>query len=65
MWYLGHFLSGISILFTHDYFYIAVSFVFFGQFITILSRPIGRIQKREPLLDIKKTYIEEELNYEI
>jgi len=43
MWYLGDFLSGISILLTHDYFYIAISFVFFGQFITILSRSIGRI----------------------
>jgi len=44
LWYLGHVLSGLSILFTQTHYYLAVSFVFVGQFITIVSRPIGRIQ---------------------
>jgi len=43
LWYSGHILSGISVLFTRHNFYLAVSFVFFGQMITILSRPISRI----------------------
>jgi hypothetical protein len=43
LWYSGHVMSGISIFFTRDHFYIAVSLVLFGQLITIISRPIGRI----------------------
>jgi hypothetical protein len=30
MWYTGHILSGISILFTLDNYYFTVSFVLFG-----------------------------------
>jgi len=43
LWYIGHILTGISIIFTQNNFYIAVSFVATGQFITMISRPIGRI----------------------
>jgi hypothetical protein len=41
---MGHVLTGISIIFTQNHFYIAVSLVAIGQFITIISRPIGRIK---------------------
>ena len=58
MWYTGHILSGISILFTRDNYYFTVSFVLFGQLITIISRPIGRIQNKtnEPELVSTKDY---------
>jgi hypothetical protein len=36
-------LSGCSILFSHTNYYIAVALTIFGQFLTIISRPIGRI----------------------
>jgi hypothetical protein len=54
LWYLGHIFTGCSILFSHDNYYIALSFVFFGQFITIISRPIGRLHN--PPLWITKLY---------
>lgn len=44
LWYSGHILTSISILLTRNNFNLAVSFVFLGQFITIISRPIGRIK---------------------
>jgi len=44
LWYSGHMLTGSAILFTHTNYELAVSFVFIGQFITIISRPIGRIK---------------------
>ncbi len=47
LWYLGHVLSGISIIFTGINYNIAVFLVIFGQFITIISRPIGRIKNKE------------------
>lgn len=47
LWYLGHILSGISIIFTQINYNIAVFLVIFGQFITIISRPIGRIKNEE------------------
>ena len=43
LWYIGHILTGISIIFTQNNFYVAVSLVATGQFITMISRPIGRI----------------------
>lgn len=43
LWYLGHMLSGCSILFSHTNYQIAVFLTIFGQFLTIISRPIGRI----------------------
>jgi hypothetical protein len=45
LWYAGHILSSCSIIFTRNHYYLAVSLVFFGQFITIISRPIGRIKQ--------------------
>jgi len=47
MWYGGHILTGISIIFTQNNFYVAVSLVAIGQFITMISRPIGRITNDE------------------
>ena len=44
MWYSGHILSGMSVIFTHNNHYLSASFVVVGQLITIVSRPIGRIQ---------------------
>jgi len=44
LWYTGHVLSGISILFSHNNYYLAVSMVFIGQIITIISRPISRMK---------------------
>ena len=43
LWYIGHMLTGCSILFSHTNYYIAVALTIFGQFLTIISRPIGRI----------------------
>jgi hypothetical protein len=43
LWYCGHVLTGISIVVNHYHFYIAIVIVFVGQFITMISRPIGRI----------------------
>ena len=47
IWYGGHILTGISILFTQNNFYVAVSLVAIGQIITMISRPIGRITNDE------------------
>lgn len=47
LWYVGHILSGSSILFTQTHYYLAISFVLFGQCITMISRPIGRIPNKE------------------
>jgi len=44
LWYSGHILSGCSILYSHNNYTIAILFVFFGQFITIISRPISRFK---------------------
>lgn len=43
MWYIGHILTGLSIVFTHNNYFVAVSLVVIGQVITMISRPIGRI----------------------
>ncbi len=43
MWYIGHISTGISV-FTRSNFYLTAFLVVFGQSITIISRPIGRIQ---------------------
>jgi len=50
MWYFGHILTGCSVIFTHENYFLSVSLVAFGQCITMISRPIGRI---------KNNYIEE------
>jgi hypothetical protein len=44
LWYLGHIMTGSSILFSRTNYYVAIYLVFIGQFITIISRPIGRIK---------------------
>jgi hypothetical protein len=44
LWYSGHILSGIAAISSHYNFEISILLVFFGQFITIISRPIGRIK---------------------
>jgi hypothetical protein len=43
LWYFGHILSGYSILFSHTNYYVAVALALSGQFFTMISRPIGRI----------------------
>jgi hypothetical protein len=49
LWYTGHILTGIAVFANHYHYPIAVSFVFTGQVMTIISRPIGRIQSPPPL----------------
>ena len=44
LWYFGHIFSGLSVIFNHNNYYIASTLIIFGQFITIISRPIGRIK---------------------
>ena len=44
LWYSGHILTGISIIFSLTNRNLAISLVFVGQFITIISRPISRIK---------------------
>jgi hypothetical protein len=44
LWYFGHIFSGLSVIFNRDNYYIAATLIIFGQFITIISRPIGRIK---------------------
>ena len=53
LWYLGHIMTGSSILFSRTNYYVAIYLVFIGQFITIISRPIGRIKNKinvEPVI---------------
>ena len=52
LWYAGHILSGFAIIVNHYSYPYAVATIFIGQFITIISRPIGRI-KIEQDLNIK------------
>jgi len=47
LWYSGHILTGFAIIVNNYYYYYAVIMVLFGQFITIISRPIGRIKDKE------------------
>jgi hypothetical protein len=44
LWYTGHILTGIAIFINHYEFYEGISFAIIGQFIIIISRPIGRIK---------------------
>ena len=44
LWYSGHVLTGSSILFSLSNRNLAISLVFVGQIITIISRPLGRIK---------------------
>lgn len=46
LWYLGHILTGLAVIANHySYSILAIIFVSIGQFITIISRPIGRIKE--------------------
>jgi len=44
LWYTGHVLTGLAVVVHHYHFSMGVSFVFVGQLITIISRPLGRIR---------------------
>jgi len=44
LWYVGHTLTGFAIVANHYNFYLGIIIVFIGQFITIISRPIGRMK---------------------
>lgn len=56
LWYMGHILTGMSIFFSRNNYYLAVALVVFGQSITIISRPIGRI----PNKPLEKSYNHDE-----
>jgi hypothetical protein len=43
LWYLGHILTGVTIVINRYDFYAAIAVVMIGQFLIIISRPIGRI----------------------
>ena len=62
MWYSGHVLTGLSIVFTHNNYPLACACVFIGQGITIFSRPIGRIKEIEDTNDNKSRVFPEEKN---
>lgn len=44
LWYTGHILTAITVLINHYSFNIGIISVIIGQFIIIISRPIGRIK---------------------
>jgi hypothetical protein len=46
LWYIGHVLTGIAIIVSHYEYKYGVVCVFVGQFITIISRPIGRLNNK-------------------
>jgi len=58
LWYSGHILSSIATVFSHSNFEISISLVFLGQFITIISRPIGRIKSIENKVYVENTDLE-------
>ena len=45
LWYSGHILTGTAIVVNHYQYYTALVCVFVGQFITMISRTIGRIKE--------------------
>lgn len=51
LWYSGHILSGFSVIINHYDFNIGIAVVIIGQFITIISRPIGRIKVKNLTAD--------------
>ena len=42
LWYVGHVVTGFAIVVNQYHSYLGIVFVFTGQFMTIISRPIGR-----------------------
>lgn len=63
LWYAGHILSGCSILFARNNYNLAISMAMSGQFITIISRPIGRI-KNISKLETSQEETKEEMQYD-
>lgn len=53
LWYSGHILTGSSVLFSRTNHILTISLVFVGQFITIISRPIGRITTKINIIEDK------------
>lgn len=51
LWYSGHILSGSSVIINHYNFNIGIFFVSIGQFIIMISRPIGRIKSKDLTAD--------------
>lgn len=51
LWYAGHILSGISVLYSSSHYEEAVVLVLIGQGITIASRPIGRVKPQLVTID--------------
>jgi len=55
LWYMGHIITGSAILFTKKYYTTAIVCVWVGQGMTMISRPIGRIQNppnKETIYDL-------------
>ena len=55
LWYMGHIITGSAILFTKHYYTTAIACVWVGQGMTMISRPIGRIQSppnKETIYDL-------------
>lgn len=48
LWYFGHVLTGCAIVVNHYNYSMGILCVFIGQFTTIISRPIGRINNSRP-----------------
>lgn len=46
LWYIGHILSGLAVVINHYNINVGITVVIIGQFITIISRPIGRIKNK-------------------
>src|SRR5579872_1873750 len=51
LWYAGHSIFVFGVLVYHFVWYIGVGIIMFAQFITIISRPIGRIKIKQPVTD--------------
>ena len=43
LWYIGHVLPVIPVVFTLTNYYTIVTLVLIGLFMTLISRPIGRL----------------------
>jgi hypothetical protein len=63
LWYAGHILSGGSILFARNNYKVAISMGLCGQFIIIISRPIGRIKNISKFVTIHQE-TKEEMQYD-
>lgn len=52
LWYACHILYELVIVINPYNYYIAVTMIVTGQFITIISRPIGRFKHEIPIIPI-------------